>query len=744
VQYGRIWSAWTVLGTLATGAYFLLPAGGLGANLAYNAIGLTAGLMILVAVRLHRPAHPAMWYFFAAGQIVWVLGDVVYEIYQYVLHLEPYPSPADAFYLSAYPMLLIGFWLLVRPRGRGRDLAGLIDASIVATGLGLVFWLFVLRPTVAGESATSLARLISAAYPALDAMLLAILARLFTSGGRRTASARLLGLAALLMLAADIGFSVITLYWPDADSGFLDSEWLLSYVLWASAALHPSMRSSATAAVSARVGRRRLAVLAGCSLLAPAMLFVPGVAADPVNRIAIGAGAVVLFLLVVLRMSGFVGQVQRQSAQLEGLAMRDDLTGLANRRGFAARLAAGGAQVALLDLNGFKDVNDELGHAIGDRLLIGVARRLALTVGDTGLVARMGGDEFAVLMPGDDDLGARLTAALSQPVPAGGHELLVTASIGLAGFESGVGGTAGLDGGVAGLDPAEVLRRADVAMHAAKRDGDPCRRYGPELDRLAGDEARLGAELRTALDTGQFRLVYQPIVDLPLGRIVAVETLVRWEHPDRGLISPADFIPVAERNGLIIDLGTWILRTACRQAAQWRVTYGADAPGKISVNVSARQLARPGFVDLVAAALADSGLPPECLAIEVTETAVFEGGRALEALHGVHDLGVWIALDDFGTGHSSLTLLQTVPVDILKVDKSFVDSITMAGRHAVIATALIQVSNGLGLTAVAEGVETAAQADELYRLGYQLAQGYHFGHPVAEPNFRPALSTAPD
>ena len=323
---------------------------------------------------------------------------------------------------------------------------------------------------------------------------------------------------------------------------------------------------------------------------------------------------------------------------------------------------------------------------------------------------------------------ARLAAALSQPIPAGGHELLVTVSIGLAGSA------------LADADPAEVLRRADVAMHAAKRDGDPCRYYGPELDRLAGDEARLGAELRTALDTGQFRLVYQPIVDLPLGRIVAVETLVRWEHPDRGLISPADFIPVAERNGLIIDLGTWILRTACHQAAAWRVSYGADAPRKISVNVSARQLARPGFVDLVAAALADSGLPPSWLAIEVTETAVFEGGRALDALHGVHALGVGIALDDFGTGHSSLTLLQTVPVDILKVDKSFVDSITMAGRHAVIATALIQVSNGLGLTAVAEGVETAEQADELYRLGYQLAQGYHFGRPVAEPDFRPATA----
>jgi EAL domain-containing protein (putative c-di-GMP-specific phosphodiesterase class I) len=195
------------------------------------------------------------------------------------------------------------------------------------------------------------------------------------------------------------------------------------------------------------------------------------------------------------------------------------------------------------------------------------------------------------------------------------------------------------------------------------------------------------------------------------------------------------FIPVAEQNGLIVELGDWILRTACAQLARWRAGLGDDAPGKISVNVSARQLSRPGFADTVAAALADSGVPAHCLAVEVTETAVFEGGQAVTALHELRALGVRIALDDFGTGHSSLGLLQTVPVDILKVDKSFVDRITEAGRHAVIAEALIQVSAGLGLDAVAEGVETAAQAEALSRRGYRLLQGYHFGRPVADPDF---------
>jgi EAL domain-containing protein (putative c-di-GMP-specific phosphodiesterase class I) len=200
-------------------------------------------------------------------------------------------------------------------------------------------------------------------------------------------------------------------------------------------------------------------------------------------------------------------------------------------------------------------------------------------------------------------------------------------------------------------------------------------------------------------------------------------------------MSPADFIPVTERNGQIVELGAWILLEACSQAATWIRTLGAAAPGKVSVNVSARQLAEPDFAEVVAAVLAATGLPAERLAIEVTETAVFGGGRAIEALDAVHRLGVRIALDDFGTGHSSLGLLQTCPVDILKVDKSFVDNVTMAGRHSVIATALINVSDGLNLDAIAEGVETAEQAAELYRLGYRFAQGYHFGRPVADPQF---------
>ncbi|MFI5935351.1 putative bifunctional diguanylate cyclase/phosphodiesterase [Actinoplanes sp. NPDC051494] len=725
----RIWRWWLVVGAVAAGSYYLLPRDTLPSQLAYDAIGLTSSVLIVAGIRLHRAHRPALWYWFAAGQVTWVAGDLVFEYHKYVLHDDPYPSAADIFYLSAYPMLVAGMLLLMRGRDRsGRDLAALADAAVVAVGLGLTFWVFVMHPVATSATASPAERIVGVAYPAADALLLAMLARFYTTSGRRPASVRLLGIAVALLLSSDISYSLVELY-AETTGSILDAGWLLSYVCWGAAALHPSMRTAGTLVperAGARVGRSRLILLATCTLLAPALLLVPGIGGDPVDRLAIAGGAALLFLLVLFRMSGFVGQVQRQADQLAGLAMTDDLTGLANRRRFeqalAGALAEGPVEVALLDLDNFKGVNDRLGHAVGDRLLAVVAGRLRGALHEDVLVARMGGDEFALLLPAAsgaaaDQTMARLAETLRAPVVAQGHELLVGASIGVA---DSTGTT----------DPYEVLRRADVAMYAAKGTSDGRRRYRPELDETGEQQARMGADLRTALDEGQFRVVYQPIVELASGRTVAVEALVRWDHPAHGPVPPDRFIPAAEHTGLIVELGAWILHTACTQAVAWHDDPDAEAPARMSVNVSARQLAEPGLAGTVAAVLASTGLSPGRLTVEVTETAVFGRGQAVQTVKDLHALGVAIALDDFGTGHSSLGLLQTVPVDILKVDKSFVDTITMAGRHAVIATALIQVSDGLGLEAVAEGVETAEQAAELLRLGYRYAQGYHFGRPA--------------
>ncbi|WP_148307935.1 putative bifunctional diguanylate cyclase/phosphodiesterase [Actinoplanes friuliensis] len=459
--------------------------------------------------------------------------------------------------------------------------------------------------------------------------------------------------------------------------------------------------------------------------------------------LAVAVGAVTVTVLVatrqmmalrdnaalVSRLDARLYELGEYQQQLNHQATHDELTGLANRavlnRDTTEALAADPAQVGvvLIDLDNFKIINDELGHAVGDALLTAVAARISANVPAGTTVARLGGDEYVLLLRTGSTAEheaalIRLTEQLRRPVSACGHDLVIEASIGLA--PAGAGDTA-----------EELLRRADVAMYEAKSQGrGRYVVYAPDMDQRGAEQARIAADLRVGLDTGQLHLLYQPIVAIADGSVYGVEALVRWTHPQRGPVGPVDFIPAAERTGLIVPLGAWILGEACRQAVRWQQELGDRAPRTVSVNVSARQLREAGFAADVAAVLLQTGLAPDRLTVEVTETAVFDDGTAMAELHAIKALGVTIALDDFGTGHSSLGLLRTCPVDTLKVDKSFVDNVTQGGQHAVVAEALIHISNGLQLRAVAEGVETAEQADALYRLGYRYAQGYHYARPL--------------
>jgi diguanylate cyclase (GGDEF)-like protein len=414
--------------------------------------------------------------------------------------------------------------------------------------------------------------------------------------------------------------------------------------------------------------------------------------------------------------------------RLDHQISHDMLTEIANRSSFTervtAQLEAGRPfHVALLDLDDFKVVNDRLGHGVGDGLLKAVSRRLGerLRPGDT--VARLGGDEFTLLLAGrtadeTTTLLRDLLEAVRQPLMLDGHDLTVRISVGITSAQP-------------GDNPDELLRRADVAMYAAKSaGGGRWTWFDPIMDNVAAADAQLGADLRQALVRDELFLLFQPIVELPHGGLAGVEALLRWRHPVHGLVSPGVFIPLAERNGFIVELGRWVLREVVRQTAEWERTYGDRAPGKVSVNISARQLREPGFAAEVAALLQESGIEAHRLVAEVTETAVLGTGEALDAVRALHDLGLRVALDDFGTGQSSLSLLMETPVGILKVDKSFVDGVTTASPAAVIVDGLIGITRGLRIEAVAEGVETAEQAQRLHQVGYQLAQGFHFARPM--------------
>ncbi|MEU4425843.1 bifunctional diguanylate cyclase/phosphodiesterase [Actinoplanes sp. NPDC024001] len=433
----------------------------------------------------------------------------------------------------------------------------------------------------------------------------------------------------------------------------------------------------------------------------------------------LAGGSVVLTLLVLVRQLAALSDNNALLDRLDAQAHHDDLTGLPNRRLFTAGLArrGGATTVAVCDLDGFAALNDRLGDETGDALLRAAAERVAAVAGPDAVAARLLGDEFGVLLPGERaGVAEALLAAFRTPLRVDGHDLLVTVTVGVATGD--------------GDAVPDLLRRAELALQAAKLTGtNRQREHSPELDATAQHHAELAAALRRGLERGEFRLLYQPIVELPSGAITGVEALVRWHPVDGPVVSPAEFIPVAEHSGLIIDLGAWIIDTACADAAAWQRRHGANSP-RVNVNVSARQLLDPDLPGLVADALHRHELAPDRITIEITETAVFAGGAALSTVRELRDLGVGVALDDFGTGHSSLTLLRTCPVTTLKVDKSFIDDLNGTAEQEAIATSLSTIASTLGLRAVAEGVETLDQATRLHDLGYRYAQGYYFARPA--------------
>jgi diguanylate cyclase (GGDEF)-like protein/PAS domain S-box-containing protein len=426
-------------------------------------------------------------------------------------------------------------------------------------------------------------------------------------------------------------------------------------------------------------------------------------------------------------------ELKRTQEQVERLAFRDQLTDLPNRMLVGDRLAQAiaGAQrsqrkvgVVMLDLDRFKNVNDSLGHARGDELLRAVAGRLVRLVREVDTVARTGGDEFTLVLrdvKGARDivpLGDKILSLFRQPFDALDREVYLAASMGVAVYPS--------DGAAA----HELLENADTAMRRAKRDGgNTYRFYDESMNVRAAERLLLENELHLAIERQEFVAHYQPQIDLTDGAIVGVEALARWEHPQRGLVQPVEFIGFAEETGLIKPIGDWVLRLACTRARDWHRQTGI--PFRLAVNLSPRQFQQRDIVRSISRALYDSGLQPEMLEIEVTETATMADlDQAVRVTKELRKMGVTIALDDFGTGFSSLAHLRRLPVNRLKIDRTFVSNLPGSADDAAITAAVIGLANNLGIEVLAEGVETVAQAGFLLRHGCNEAQGYLFSRPV--------------
>ena len=423
------------------------------------------------------------------------------------------------------------------------------------------------------------------------------------------------------------------------------------------------------------------------------------------------------------RMVDDIGERERQ---ITHMALHDALTGLANRTlldDHLARALAQGAErrqaLFCLDLDNFKAVNDTLGHPTGDALLCVIADRLRAFVGD-GLVARLGGDEFAMLIDDThrpfDRSAAELVQLVAKPCTVNGHRIVPGTSVGIAIL------------GADGPDPVELSKNADLALYRAKQEGrGGFRFFEPRMDAEAQKRRQMELDLHDAIRLGQLSLMFQPLFNLAEGRISAFEALLRWHHPVRGLVSPVDFIPLAEDTGLIVPIGEWVIREACRVARGWPEHV------RIAVNVSPVQFQHTGLKSIILQALAESGLAPNRLELEITESLFIENPEAtLASLHSLRALGVRVALDDFGTGYSSLSYLRSFPFDKIKIDRSFIIDLLSSDGATAIIKSITTLAEALGMETTAEGVESAGQLDILRQQGCSHIQGYYFSRPIAE------------
>ena len=692
------------------------------APVAWGGLGVLAATAVLIGARRYSVRRPWPWRLLAGALLVHATVPATLGLTGVRAWLPTIVLVA-AMAVATAALIALG-----RSGITTRDRAGVVDALVATVTLMQIAWVFAINPLASGGAE----RAVAALWLAADGLPLAIIIRMLWSRGR-SRSIGLLAIGSLAAVIANAAHAWSLVGSPASVTATVTvAGWTVLCVCWGAAALHPSMMrlGGTELLLDRRISARRWSSLAITSLVGPAILVVETQSGQVRDGLVIAIGTSVVILL---NLASVTVAANAHGRSLTHSEHHDALTGLANRALFASRLADAvarshvggpGAGVIVIDLDDFKMVNESIGQRVGDEVLIAVARRLIRTLGRHDLAARLGGDEFAILIEAPtspthvEETAARVSGALAEPMTFAGKRVDVTASIG-ATF---IGDADPLD--------ADPLSQAGLAQRAARTAGrSQWQRYRPDLHGPIVERMRLRTALSRAVSDGAFALRYQPIVKLDDGQAVGFEALVRWEHPQRGLVGPAEFIELAEEVGLIEPIGQWVLRRAVTAAAHW---HRANPPGPyVSVNVSAHQLRRPGFAELVDRELATAGLPPTNLMLELTESVLLrEDDTAWAELAALRHTGVRLAIDDFGTGSSSLSYLVQTPIDIIKIDKSFIGSLA-SSRERAIVDGIVRLAETLGLRVVAEGIETAADRDLLAEMGCPFGQGFLYSTPLS-------------
>ena len=724
-------------------------------GLVFTLVGGSSVIALIFGARRNSRHSRRPLYLLAVGQALFVASDVLAYNYERLFgSTMPFPSIADPFHLAFYPFLVAGMLLLIHERGEHRDRSRLIDALIVTLALATLLWVYLIAPYAHDHTLALLGRITAIAYPSMDILVLAVVARLAAGSHRREPAFVLLLSGAVVMLLTDAAYGWKLLDGGHTTGGILDAGWGLYYVLLGAAALHPSMRQLSTPGpdTAARLTRARLALLACASLTAPLLIVLREAMGEQLDIYVLVGSSAAMFALVLARMAGIfrhneelarqmVGLTEeRAQAEIEHQAFHDPLTGLANRALFRDRVAhalAGQRRdrlpvaVLFMDIIDFKNVNDGLGHVVGDTVLRELARRLEDCMRPVDTAARIGGDEFAILIHDTEselhavEIAQRVMDALRAPIPLDGMSVTVATSVGIAFSDHPALADADADG-----EADELMSNADAAMYMAKESGlGGYQVFQPEMHAKALERLALKADLQRALDYGEFTLRYQPIMDLARGDMAGMEALVRWEHPDRGTIAPLEFVPLLEDTGMIVPVGRHILMEACAWAAHMQSNCPRQPPLSMAVNVSACQLQRPEFIEEVRVALEETGIVPASLTLELTESVMMQDMElSLLRLKALRAMGVKLAIDDFGTGYSSLNYIRQLPVDVLKIDRSFLADPNP--EVAELTEAIVGLARIFKLKVVAEGVEHPGHLERLRVSNCDFGQGFHFAQPL--------------